>query len=60
MTKIEEISPKLKKSLIHYKDKASWNIKDLIVDKDEETELLQEKLIELKPEKDGLQALRHY
>ena len=48
---------KLKKSLIYYKDKASRHIKDLIVDKDDEIELLQEQLKELKLEKDGLQAL---
>ena len=46
---------KSKKSLIYYKDKkASRHIKDLIVDKDEEIELLQEQLKELKLEKDGL------
>ena len=33
---------KLKKSLNYYKDKGSRYIKDLIVDKDEEIELLQE------------------
>ena len=48
---------KLKKSLNYYKDKASRHIKDLILDKDKETELLQEQLKELKLEKDGLQAL---
>ena len=48
---------KLKKSLNYYKDKASGHIKDLILDKDKETELLQEQLKELKLEKDGLQAL---
>ena len=47
----------LRKSLIFYKDKASRHIKDLIVDKDEEIELLEEQLKELKLEKDGLQAL---
>ena len=47
----------MKKSLVYYKDKASRYIKDLIVDKDEEIELLQEQLKELKLEKDGLQAL---
>ena len=48
---------KLKKSLVYYKDKASRHIKGLIVDKNEEIELLQEQLKELKLEKDGLQAL---
>ena len=48
---------KLKKSLNYYKDKASRHIKDLILDKDKETESLQEQLKELKLEKDGLQAL---
>ena len=47
----------MKKSLVYYKDKASRHIKDLIVDKDDEIELLQEQLKELKLEKDGLQAL---
>ena len=35
---------KLKKSLNYYKDKGSRHIKDLILDKDKETELLQEQL----------------
>ena len=48
---------KLKKSLNYYKDKAGRHIKDLIVDKDQEIELLQEQWKELKLEKDGLQAL---
>ena len=43
----------MKKTLNYYKDKASRHIKDLIVDKDEEIELLQEQLKELKLEKDG-------
>ena len=47
---------KLKKSLNYYKDKAGRHIKDLIVDKDQEIELLQEQWKELKLEKDGLQA----
>ena len=47
----------MKKSLVYYKDKASTHIKDLIVDKDEETELFPEQLKELNLEKDGLQAL---
>ena len=47
----------MKKSLIYYKEKASRHIKYLIVDKDEETESLQEQLKKLKLEKDGLQAL---
>ena len=48
---------KLKKSLNYYKDKASRHIKDLIIDKDEEIELLQDQIKELKLAKDGLQAL---
>ena len=48
---------KLKKSLNYYKDKAGRHIKDLIVDKEQEIELLQEQWKELKLEKDGLQAL---
>ena len=48
---------KLKKSLNYYKDKVGRHIKDLIVDKDQEIELLQEQWKELKLEKDGLQAL---
>ena len=48
---------KLKKSLVYYKDNASRHIKDLIVEKDDEIELLQEQLKELKLEKGGLQAL---
>ena len=47
----------MKKSLNYYKDKAGRHIKDLIVDKDQEIELLQEQWKELKLEKDGLQAL---
>ena len=42
---------------IIYVYKVSRHIKDLIVDKDEEIELLQEQLNELKLEKDELQAL---
>ena len=47
----------MQKSLVYYKDKASRYIKDLIVDKDEEIELLQEQLKELKMEKDGIHEL---
>ena len=47
----------MQKSLVYYKDQASRHIKDLIVDKDKEIELLQEQLKELKLEKGGLQAL---
>ena len=39
---------KLKKSLNYCKDKASRYIKDLIIDEEEEIELLQEQLKELK------------
>ena len=42
---------------MYYRDKASRHIKDLIADKDEEIDLLQEQLKELKLEKGGLQAL---
>ena len=48
---------KLEKSFVYYKDKGSGHIEDLIVDKNETTELLQKQQKELKLEKDGLQAL---
>ena len=48
---------KLKKSLNYYKGKASTRFKDLIAEKDEETELLQEQLDKLKLEKEVLEAL---
>ena len=48
---------KLKKLLNYYKGKASTRFKDLVAEKDEETELLQEQLDKLKLEKEVLEAL---
>ena len=48
---------KLKNPHNYYKDKGSRYMKNLIVDKDEETELLQEPLKELELERHGLHAL---
>ena len=59
LTEEKEKIKKSKKTLNYYKDKASRHVKDLIVDKDEEIELLQEQLKELKLEKDGLQDIRY-
>ena len=59
LTEEKEKIKKLNKTLNYYKDKASRHIKDLIVDKDEEIELLQEQLKELNLEKDGLQDIRY-
>ena len=47
----------MKKLLNYYKGKASTHFKDLIAEKDEETELLQEQLDKLKLEKEVLEAL---
>ena len=47
----------MKKLLNYYKGKASTRFKDLIAEKDEETELLQEQLDKLKLEKEVLEAL---